>query len=103
MPMGYVMVLSNGEVNPCMLLQVKLGNIREQSIISIWENSTVLTKLRQRELLKGKCRDCSYKGPCSGCRGRAYEETGDMMAPDPGCWLVPEVAKEREKRYGKAE
>ncbi len=103
MPMGYVMVLSNGEVNPCMLLQVKLGNIREQSISSIWENSTVLTKLRQRELLKGECGNCSYKGPCSGCRGRAYEETGDMMAPDPGCWLVPEVAKEREKRYGKAE
>jgi len=46
MPMGYVMVQSNGEVNPCMLLQVKLGNIREQSIISIWENSPILAELR---------------------------------------------------------
>ena len=53
MPMGYVMIQSNGDVNPCMLLQVKLGNIREQSIISIWENSPVLTQLRQRELLNG--------------------------------------------------
>ncbi|GAJ19032.1 unnamed protein product, partial [marine sediment metagenome] len=35
MPRGYAMVQCNGEVNPCMLLQVKLGNIREQSIISI--------------------------------------------------------------------
>ena len=51
-PLGYVMVKSNGEVNPCMLLQVKLGNIREQGIISIWENSPVLAQLRQRELLK---------------------------------------------------
>ncbi|MBA7635569.1 putative mycofactocin radical SAM maturase MftC [subsurface metagenome] len=90
MPMGYVIVQSNGEVNPCMLLQVKLGNIREQSIISIWENSPVLAQLRQRELLKGKCGACSYKVTCSGCRGRAYEETGDMMATDPGCWLAPE-------------
>jgi len=98
MPMGYVMVQSNGELNPCMLLQVKLGNIREQSIISIWENSPVLAELQQRELLKGECRDCSYKVTCSGCRGRAYEETGDMMAADPGCWLVPEVAKERAKQ-----
>jgi len=97
MPMGYVMVKSNGDVNPCMLLQVKLGNIREQSIISIWENSPVLAQLRQRELLKGACGDCSYKDTCSGCRGRAYEETGDMMAVDPGCWLAPELIKENER------
>lgn len=88
MPTGYIMVLSNGEVNPCMLLQVNLGNIREQSIMSIWNNSPVLTELRQRELLKGKCGECSYTVKCSGCRGRAYEETGDMMAADPGCWLA---------------
>jgi len=103
MPMGYVMVLSDGEVNPCMLLQVRLGNVREQSIISIWENSPVLAQLRQRELLKGECGVCSSRSTCSGCRGRAYEERGDMMATDPGCWLVPEVAKERGKQYGKVE
>ena len=93
MPMGYVMIQCNGEVNPCMLLQVKLGNIREQSMISIWQNSPILTELRQRELLKGKCGDCYYKITCSGCRGRAYEETGDMMAADPGCWFTPEMVK----------
>ena len=99
-PMGYVMVKSNGEVNPCMLLQVDLGNVREQSLVSIWENSPILAQLRQRELLKGECGGCSYRGTCSGCRGRAYEETGDMMTSDPGCWLVPEVAKEVPKRRG---
>jgi len=101
MPMGYVMIQSNGEVNPCMLLQVELGNIREQSIRSIWESSPVLAKLRQRDLLKGECAECIYRGTCSGCRGRAYEETGDMMAADPGCWLVPrsvEKAKSDIKR-----
>ena len=95
MPMGYVMVQSNGEVNPCMLLQIKLGNIRKQSIMSIWGNSPVLAELRRRELLKGECGDCGYRGTCSGCRGRAYEETGDMMAADPGCWLVPDLAKQK--------
>jgi len=101
MPMGYVMIKSNGEVNPCMLLHVNLGNIREQSIMSIWENSLVLAQLRQRELLKGECGDCSHRATCSGCRGRAYEETGDMMAADPGCWLTSEVAGEKEKLYGR--
>jgi len=100
MPMGYVMVLSNGEVNPCMLLQVNLGNIREQSIMSIWENSPTLARLRQRELLKGECGICNYKLICSGCRGRAYEETGDMMATDPGCWLVPDTVEKQEKQHG---
>jgi radical SAM protein with 4Fe4S-binding SPASM domain len=99
MPMGYVMVLSNGEVNPCMLLQVNLGNIRERSIMSIWENSPTLARLRQRDLLKGACGDCQYKLTCSGCRGRAYEETGDMMATDPGCWLATRLAMEGRQQY----
>ncbi len=103
MPMGYVMVLSNGEVNPCMLLQVNLGNIREQSIMSIWESSPTLVRLRQRDLLKGECGACQYKLTCSGCRGRTYEETGDMMANDPGCWIVPEVVEKQEKQYGRVE
>ena len=99
MPMGYVMIQSNGEVNPCMLLQVKLGNIREQGIRSIWEDSPILAKLRQRELLKGECGVCSSRDTCSGCRGRAYEETGDIMAADPGCWLAPQLTKQREPQY----
>jgi len=98
MPMGYVMVQSNGEVNPCMLLQVNLGNIREQSIVSIWENSPVLAQLRQRELLKGVCGQCTYRDSCSGCRGRAYEETGDMMTADPGCWLAPGMPEKAKKQ-----
>jgi len=99
MPMGYIMVQCNGEVNPCMLLQVNLGNVREQSIVSIWENSPVLAQLRRRELLKGECGECSYKITCSGCRGRAYEETGDMMATDPGCWLATGLAMEGRQRF----
>jgi radical SAM protein with 4Fe4S-binding SPASM domain len=85
------MVQCDGKVNPCMLLQIDLGNIRQRSIVSIWEDSPVLAQLRQRELLKGECGRCMYKVTCSGCRGRAYEETGDMMATDPGCW-VPQLA-----------
>jgi radical SAM protein with 4Fe4S-binding SPASM domain len=89
MPGGYVVIRSNGEVNPCMLLQIKLGNVRERSIMSIWDNSPVLAQLRQRKLLKDECGNCTYRDSCSGCRGRAYEETGDVMAADLGCWLVP--------------
>ncbi|MEM2193213.1 MAG: radical SAM protein [Candidatus Methanomethylicia archaeon] len=88
MPNGYITILSNGDVIPCMLLQVKIGNVRMENIVKIWNESPILSTLRAREnLLKGRCGECRYKGICAGCRGRAFEETGDIMAEDPGCWL----------------
>ncbi len=88
MPNGYVTILPNGDVIPCMLLQTKLGNIREKNIIDIWSESLVLRKLRLRSNLQGECGKCSNRDVCSGCRGRAYEETGNILAPDPGCWFI---------------
>lgn len=87
MPNGYVTILPNGDVIPCMLLQMKLGNVREKNIVDIWNESPILSKLRTRNLLEGACGSCSHRDICAGCRGRAYEETGDMLSSDPGCWL----------------
>ena len=88
MPQGYLQISPNGDVHPCMLLQVKVGNVREEGLMQIWDNSPILAQLRERSLLEGACGQCVYRDQCAGCRGRAYEETGDMMATDPGCWLV---------------
>jgi len=87
-PNGYITILPNGDVIPCMLLQVKVGNVKEQSLADIWQNSDVLNNLRDRNKLKGVCGDCEHKTSCAGCRGRAFEETGDYLAQDSGCWLV---------------
>ena len=86
MPFGYIKICPNGDVYPCMLLQINLGNIRKRSLREIWNESPVLKRLRSREL-KGKCGECEHKNTCAGCRGRAYEETGDILAPDEGCWM----------------
>lgn len=88
MPNGYLTILPNGDVIPCMLLQIKLGNAREESITRIWDNSQILSRLRNRNLLEAECGRCIYRDKCAGCRGRAYEETGNMLATDPGCWVV---------------
>lgn len=96
MPNGYITVLPNGDLIPCMLLQVKLGNLREQSIIRVWEDSETLAKLRNRTLLEGECGRCVHRDECAGCRGRAYEETGNMLAADPGCWLTGGTGSLRE-------
>ncbi len=51
-------------------------------------------------IAQSECGDCpSTKGTCSGCQGRACEETGDTTAADLACWLAPVVAKERKKQY----
>lgn len=90
MPFGYVVVRANGEVNPCVLLQANLGNVKENGIRQIWQKSPILAKLRSRDLLVGGCGECNYRDICAGCRGRALEEAGDMLASDPGCWFKPE-------------
>ena len=87
-PRGYLVIRNNGEVNPCIFLQVNLGNVKEKSLRQIWQESPVLEQLRSRELLKDECGKCQYRDICAGCRARAYVETGDMLATDPGCWLT---------------
>jgi len=91
MPFGYLVIRANGDASPCMLLQVNLGNVRQENVRRIWEKSPTLAQLRSRELLKGECGRCEYKQTCAGCRGRAYEETGDILASDSGCWIKPSL------------
>jgi radical SAM protein with 4Fe4S-binding SPASM domain len=88
----YACILYEGTVYPCMVLQVRLGNIRETSFKKIWYESPVLDKLRNRDLLKGKCGLCQYKYVCGGARCKAYEKTGDYLASDPTCWIPLERA-----------
>ncbi len=87
----YITILPNGDIIPCMLLQVKLGNVKEDSLLDVWYDSPILEELRDRNNLKGKCGRCKYKISCAGARCKAYEMTGDMMAEDPTCWFSEEV------------
>ncbi|KXB03463.1 hypothetical protein AKJ47_02190 [candidate division MSBL1 archaeon SCGC-AAA261G05] len=80
----YCALEPNGDVEPCVFIPIKVGNIREQSLREIWQNSEVLDKIRDREHLEG-CSDCDYKYICGGCRARAYAYYGDLQGPDPSC------------------
>jgi radical SAM protein with 4Fe4S-binding SPASM domain len=83
----YATILPDGEVVPCMLLQVSAGNVHEKPFNEIWEGAEVFQQLRDRNLLKGKCSNCRYKTICAGARCKAYIKTGDMLAEDPTCWF----------------
>ena len=81
----YCCVRPNGDINPCVYMPIKVGNIRNDKLLDVWDNSPVLEKLRDRSNLKGHCGTCENKFVCGGCRARAYAYFGDLDAPDPGC------------------
>ena len=85
------MVNSSGDVVPCVGVPLSVGNIRGASLEEILQNSTTIDDLRHfRERIKGPCRDCEKGDQCYGCRGAAYNLTGDYLASDPTCWLNAE-------------
>lgn len=77
-------ILPNGDVTPCPYLPVSGGNIREESLSDIIEDSEVFKAIRARRL-GGRCATCKYKEECGGCRARAYAMHGGYSAEDPVC------------------
>jgi AdoMet-dependent heme synthase len=82
-----------GDVTPCVMLPVVVGNIRQQSLEEIWRSSSVIQALQDRSNLKGWCHSCDFREKCGGCRGVAYAYTGDLLAADPRCWLYADLNK----------
>lgn len=82
-----LLVASNGYVYPCTGVDIKLGNVRYDSIPDILKNSTMLKPIREMDKnIQGSCGSCEYNHECYGCRGMAYHLKGDCFASDPLCW-----------------
>lgn len=86
---GFAFVSHVGDVYPSGFLQIPAGNVREQSLSSIYRDSDLFRTLRDPSLLKGKCGQCEFRAVCGGSRARAYAMTGDYLAPDPSCPYIP--------------
>lgn len=84
----------NGNIYPCTKLKVLLGNVRNDSLEKIWNNSKTLEKLRKRKL-KGKCKGCERIFSCGGCRAAAYAKTGDFLDEDPLCFYQRSIRKNK--------
>jgi len=89
-PAGFssLTILHDGTILPCRRLEIPIGNILDDGLYKIWYTSDVLWKLRNKNLLGGKCRTCQLLGNCGGCRAIAYALSGDFTAQDPQCWLT---------------
>ena len=81
------LVNARGEVMPCVGVTLPMGNIRKELLKDILSNSSLLKDLKNyRQTIKGPCRDCDKAASCYGCRGAAFQLTGDPLASDPLCW-----------------
>jgi radical SAM protein with 4Fe4S-binding SPASM domain len=81
----YCSIEPQGDIQPCVFMPIKVGNIREQQFLEIWHHAEVLKSLRNRDLLTDNCGSCTNKYICGGCRARAWFYFHNLTRPDPGC------------------
>ncbi len=86
---SFCFISSTGGVQPCGYLELDCGNVRDDSLESIWAQCTFFKDLRDEDNYKGKCGYCEYRKVCGGCRARAFETTGDYLAEEPYCIYEP--------------
>ena len=86
---SFCFISHRGEVQPCGYFDLSCGNVRERSLGDIWNDAPLFRQLRDHASYAGKCGLCEYVRVCGGCRARAYEATGDPVAPEPLCAYVP--------------
>lgn len=90
---GVIFVSHRGDVYPAGFLPSPLlGNVRERRLSEIYRESPALRRLRDVDLLRGKCGRCEFRWACGGSRARAYGLLGDPMESDPFCAYEPRAA-----------
>jgi heme b synthase len=82
---SFMFISHRGIAQPCGYLEIPSGDVLREGAQKVWEASPVFRQLRDLSAYKGKCGGCRYLGICSGCRARAYEETGDFLQEEPLC------------------
>jgi radical SAM protein with 4Fe4S-binding SPASM domain len=80
------LVTATGIVMPCVGVTIPLGSLRTQPLAEILQHQVIRDLKNYRQTIKGTCGTCSKKSECYGCRGAAYQLTGDYLASDPTCW-----------------
>ena len=90
---GFVFVSHTGEIFPAGFLPVSGGNVLQDSLVDVYQNSSLCRTLRDPESRGGKCGVCEYQKVCGGSRSRAYAFTGDFLAEDPRCTYQPHLAE----------
>jgi radical SAM protein with 4Fe4S-binding SPASM domain len=85
----YSRISPEGNMTPCPFIEESIGNLKTSSFKDLWHNAPLMAQLRDRKQLEGRCGACEFSAMCSGCRARAFSETGNYMSQDPSCDYEP--------------
>ncbi len=86
---GFVFISRRGEVFPSGFMPLSAGNVREKSLVEIYQDTPLFRVLRDPSQLEGRCGLCEFAGVCGGSRSRAYAVTHDPLAEEPFCTYEP--------------
>jgi radical SAM protein len=95
---GFVFVSHTGEIFPSGFLPLAAGNVRRDSLCTVYRESPLFRTLRDTDQLQGKCGDCEYRNLCGGSRSRSYALTGNYLAEEPRCIYEPPATDARQRR-----
>jgi radical SAM protein len=88
---GVAFISHTGSVSPSGFLPMEAGNVRSDSLVSIYRDHPLFRNLRDHDRLQGKCGRCEFRRICGGSRSRALAVYGDVFAEDPLCSFQPEA------------
>ena len=86
---GFLFISHTGNVYPSGFLPLFAGNVRHETLASIYRTSPLFQQLRRPAGFHGVCGVCEYNTICGGSRSRALALTGDPFGSDPWCAYVP--------------
>ena len=85
---GILFVGHDGELMPSGFLPFRLGNVRDDDVVTVYREHPLLRRIRAADF-GGRCGRCAYRKLCGGSRARAYAMSGDALGEDPGCGFEP--------------
>jgi radical SAM protein len=86
---GILFVSHTGDVFPSGFLPIPAGNVRHETLASIYRDSDIFRRLRRPQEFQGACGRCEFNAICGGSRSRAFALTGNPLASDPWCAYSP--------------
>ena len=104
---GYSELVISSEMHmyPCVASvrsDLKVGNLKEEMIADLWENSEVLGWFRDnldKVILQEPCVRCKYKDFCGGgCRLISVTNECNNFIPDSRCPIVRQYYKEKSEK-----
>jgi len=90
----FLTIAPDGRVFPCpaaaAITTLRFENVRERSLVQIWERSPAFAAYRGTSWMPEPCRSCDRREiDWGGCRCQAFLLTGDAGATDPACTKSP--------------